>query len=199
MKQGWVAILGLAVLSCSSAPQNQVWVRDLLPRSVMARRPPFDAADPVASAGGVDYRTKLDPDSTDCQSFEDLFRVIRLEELERCLKTFSERQSFVYRLIPRSAALFETRSGLEKCSCLETALPEIPVPREIFFESWPDTRDPRSVECLSSSLDLDADVLWGFKWGWKAKVGVNLQVPLTEIPTQYVGWVRWLSWLVVSF
>ncbi len=195
-------LVGLLVLACSSAEKrerdsNRRTIRKLIPYSLHYRRTPFIGADPAVGPGGIDYQTNPRPGARfDCEPMKSLFKEIDLISLRRCLGTLKSDLVVLYRLKRDPAPFLVLDENPEmKPDCLRTALANIPVPREIFFQS----NEEGVMSCYSSRLDIEADELFWVKVP-KAKTALRLDFPLASPPeTDEQTHLLLMSWAMAPF
>jgi hypothetical protein len=178
MRQRWVILFALLAAaaalgtSCSimrkksekeaesAPPPREHLLKKIIPYTLRVRRPAGPGADPQAGPGGTDYYGSPRPDAKlDCQTPEWLFREIELSQLQTCLSTIKDARQERYRLKRVATPYLELDPSSGTPDCLKKALPVIPVPREIFFQS--NVEGP--LYCYSSRLAIEANETAGFR------------------------------------
>lgn len=180
-------------LSCASSSQKadtggregETWtnVEQMVLPSLYYRRPESIPADPLVGPGGEDYRSQPLPDARlDCKPARALFsgkNPIDLEAVRSCLASIKKPVEAVYRLRKdyRPALVLE-KDEKKTPPCLVSSLSEIPVPREIVFQS---PQIDGSLACYASGIRPENDRPIPFRWikhGWE----LGVQLPLEENP-----------------
>jgi hypothetical protein len=195
--QVWVLFLGLS--ACSGAPpkpeaaepsQGRPAVpplllnpthelHQLIPYSLKIRRPPGPGADPKVGPGGTDYTSHPLPDAKfDCETPTFLFSELKLDQVLQCVEDVKEASFVHYRLKRVPVPYLELQNPEDAPACLRTALPRIPVPREIFFES----NDEGRVLCYSARLNIEANETAGLKLPTH-RLDVRVDFPILAFPT----------------
>jgi len=187
------ALPAMLFSACSSAPKNDHFLHKIIVNNIHFRRPAGPGADPSGGPGGTDYRSDPAPDARlDCRPAAELFNGIDIKAVRECLSDKTTATPVSYRLrreaVPK---LVLNVDEPEKVSlCVYKTLPEIPVPREIFFE----TNEYGQMLCYSARLDIEADELAGAKMPM-AKIDVTIPLPLKRPPKDDAETVRLLqSW-----
>lgn len=172
--------------SCSSAvvydKDREIHkIHKVILSNLRARRPPSLPADPKADPGGEDYRSQPVPDSRfDCQPIRDLFKGVLLKELRECLSKTQQPITVFYRLRRMAQPYWRIEEDEEEVpACLKRALPEIPIPREIVFQS----NDEGPMQCYSARLDISSDELLSAKMPmdkWLLKISFPISDPYKD-------------------
>lgn len=196
-----LALCATLLSSCSSSKtkneKGEYQIRSLVPYNIHARRPPGLGADPSVTAGGVDYQSDpLPNEQFDCVNISELYKQLNLVNLRECFKSFEKPVSVTYRLRRAPAPYFEIQKEPPPPSCLKKLLPEIPVPREIFFQT---TEVGQRFDCYNSRLPLEADEFLWVKMPLARKELV-LRFPLGDVPSSDEKTHRLLlTWILAPF
>jgi hypothetical protein len=183
----WLGGLGGAVgvvttSGCASAPKGLRQLHGVGIFDLKIRRPEGKGADPQAGPGGKDYRSETPvSDQLDCRPSNELLKDVPLQELRACLdlmkSELKDEVDVAYRLRRQAQPQLELIETKSTPPCIKGALPVIPVPREIFFQSDEEGRP----ECYSSRLPIEADEVLSRKMPI-ARTNLVLQFPLAEVP-----------------
>jgi hypothetical protein len=211
-----VSVFLLAGLSCASPikkslPQGKVHeVAEIIYDSLRYRRPGSDAANPQASPGGVDFRTRDRANwrSLDCRKPEDFFakRIseFSLEKVDACLQSVpaDTKVSFKLKRGKTPAWLLEIEPSEENTpgtpDCLVQLLKKIPLPREVLFMG---RSSDGTLSCFASGQDWEEDIYVDLRIPYFAKKGMTLTLPgdyleLGKDPQARA--LRWMDSMVVS-
>lgn len=195
----WVSLF---LLSCSSASNNQVHtVHHIWLYNLHFRRPAQIGAAPRAAYGDEEYESHPKPNAQlDCQPLSDLFKNIDLNAFRSCLQSSNQMmvsESLNYRLhreITPYLALEEDDEA-DPQNCIRILLNQIPVPREVFFQS----NDEGQLNCYSSRVWLSQDVFLGIKDSLSS-FDVSINFPLPKIPvTDDETLMLLASWAMMPF
>ncbi len=150
----------------------------LIPYTLRVRRPTGEGANPKAGPGGTDYRSNPLPDSHfDCKDVASLFSETKLADVRACIAKVQSSARASYRLRRGATPYYELDESDDAAACLRTALPLIPLPREIFFQSNEGDR----LACYASRLPVEGDEVVGFKLPI-SKQALKLDFPLATQP-----------------
>ena len=179
---------------------SEYHLHKLVPYTLRVRRPSVPGANPKAGPGGTDYRTDPLPDEhLDCHDTAWLLREVPLEPLRQCLMTVRKNTSVNYSVrwlpVPR---LELDEDSAEDAPCLRKTLPQLPLPREILYQSMESGR----AACYSSRLAIESNEIAGFKLPMH-RLEVRIALPLDrEVPVvtdeqlraALMGWVLTPFW-----
>jgi len=185
-------------------------VTEVFYESLRYRRPGSDAADPQASPGGADFRTRDRANwrTLDCRKPDDFFqkRILEFsfERLDACLRSIPADTQVNLRLKRGKAPAWMLEVELAEDDrpgtpdCLVQLLRKIPLPREILFLG---RSTEGLVSCFASGQDWEEDIYLDLKIPYFAKKGMTLTLPgsyedLGKDPQSRV--LRWLDSVVVS-
>ncbi|OFZ19689.1 MAG: hypothetical protein A2X94_16675 [Bdellovibrionales bacterium GWB1_55_8] len=187
--------------ACSTASRSKEVNRtraitQFVPYSVHFRRTPTKGADPYAGPGGNDYVAEKLPDARfDCEPLQSLFKDIDLDGVRKCLASISNQVDVLYRLSRDPAPAFTLDENESVPECLKKGLKEIPVPREIFFETVEESRPV----CYAGRLNIEEDELFWVKLPI-ARKALRLSFPLDAPPNSDAETVLLLfSWAITPF
>ncbi len=193
----------LAILfgwSCSSAPQkNEHLLQSVLLYNLHFRRPQHLGARPNANWDDEDYFSQSRPNSNwDCEPLQKLFKELKLEAVRSCLRSVNEakeKRDLSYILKRGTMPILELED-LEKAPlCVKDLLSQIPVPREIFFQS----KDEGRLSCYSSRIPLASEEFLKIR-SHLHRFKVKINFPLEPIPKDDRETEFLLStWVLASF
>ncbi len=169
--------------------------------TVQFRRPLSESANPLAGPGGTDYRSHPLPNAKyDCERPAELFAraPVNLRKLRDCLVSMRASVKVLYRLRREPVPLLVLDSQDEMPACLREVAPELPMPREIVFQS----AESGSLQCYSARVDVDASQLMGFHVPIIRKLAVRLDLPvsLKDVPSNDASMVDLLTtWVIALF
>lgn len=201
----WGIILSLSLLAsagalsgCASTPKGLRKLHGVGIFHLKIRRPTGKGADPQAGPGGNDYRSESEVgQNLDCKSSNELFSQIHLSELKGCLELMKtdlkDELDVEYRLTRSDEPTLDLVQTKNTPECLKAALPQIPVPREIFFQS----DEEGAPGCYSSRLPIEADKVLGRKMPI-ARVNLLVQLPIADVPQSDHDLVNLLKTWVLS-
>lgn len=195
MRQGIAVALALVSgAACSTGGrggENEHSIQKVFVNKLRVRRPLGASVDPQAGPGGTDYRSNpLPNERLDCETLASMFSELDLGEARRCLSSLGEGTPPVsYRLRRESRPFLELKSPEDAPACLRLALPRIPVPREILFQS----PEKGQYTCYSARLDLEANQTFGELRLPTNRVEVLLKFPLAKKPSDDEETIRLLG------
>jgi hypothetical protein len=188
-----IVALGVSiVISACSAPRIQSRaVHELIPSTLKVRRPVSPGADPLVGPGGIDYRSAVLPNERlDCESVSELFSGMDLPAVRSCLASI-RRGEIRYDLDRATQPAWVLHDPEDAPECVARLLARIPVPREIFFQSW----NEGNANCYASRIDLESDELLHVKVPFRGQKSLQLEFPLMETLGSDADLVRVLgSW-----
>ncbi len=142
--------------------KNQVYsIHRLITSSLRFRRP--DEGVPVSGLG--------------CQTGDRFFKSIDLRRLRECLSEAQGKLPVFYDLKRSSQPVLRLNEDEPSSACLKAALFEIPVPREIVFES----NETGVIQCYSVRLKVEANEWVGARFPIHG-VSLRLRFPMTHVP-----------------
>ena len=186
---------------CTSAKKreterNRRQIHQIVPYTLRVRRPPGPGAHPTVGPGGVDYQSDPLPNERfDCEDVPWLFKDVDLVEARACLTSLTSTASVLYRLKRVDAPYLEIDAVDETPSCLVSALPKIPLPREFFFQS----NEEGQLRCYGTRLDIEADEIAGLKMP-RNRLALRIDLPLAQAPlNDKETRLLLLSWVLTPF
>lgn len=219
-----IFILALGLPSCSLVrpvkikPDPQYKVKNILTETLRVRRPKYRGANPKADPGTKEYKSEAPVGSDfDCRRPGWMLRGRDLLQIRQCLLSFEDINEeeedvtleYTYRLIRKNQPYFELE-GLKdyledkeakdedwKENCMYELLAQIPVPREIFYQSL----EGGEPVCYSSRLGIEGNRVFGVKTPLK-KFEMKIRFPLRieESPNNNADVVRLLvAWGLTPF
>ncbi|MGK5082860.1 hypothetical protein WDW37_06115 [Bdellovibrionota bacterium FG-1] len=196
----------LGAWSCSSAGKKGVSdapsrgvaphaIHRLIPYTLRVRRPAGPGANPLAGPGGEDFTSHPLPDAKfDCEPPVAMFRDFKMNEIRECLKSVQKDPNqkstkIAYRLKRIDIPVMELENPESAPDCVRKLLPNIPVPREIFFQS----SEEGALLCYSARLDVEANEKMGIRLPThRLTVKVDLaSLKISEIPEGPEGDAEW--------
>lgn len=195
---------GIIFSACSSAPVLEKEIRQIDAHHIRVRRPVGESADPKAGPGGIDFQSQPLPNSQlDCQKLEDFLSGISLPAVSQCLIQLQNltdqkgRFELEYELLLSSSPEWVLTQDEDRPNCLNQALPNIPVPREIIYVA--ESPEQKTRWCYSSRLPVGKGEVLGLKLSNKGQKLV-LQFPLVKVPENESELRRTLSaWVLTPF
>lgn len=173
---------GIFLTGCSTGEKRETHIlHQLLLYNLHVRRPPGVGAESSAVPGEYEYESHPRPNERfDCEPLKTLFSKFDLKAVRNCLNRAQEGE-LVYQLTrsPSPFLTLQESNPEDRIDCAERLLKQIPVPREIFFQSGQKDDDGEGVRfsCYSSRLStIESDVL-GVR-GAMDKVNVKVQLPI---------------------
>ncbi len=174
--------------ACSSTPKNTFTLTEFYTAPIRIRRPTYAPSNPTAGPGGIDYQASPAPSKNfDCQDSSALFRNLQKPQLLACLMkiqtegSVDEPKIVKYDLELGVQPVLKLDEDLEKPTCLRTTLPEIAVPREIFFQSDLKTGEGERLTCFSSRLEIEKGETLGIRLSSSGGV-LKLTFPIDPFP-----------------
>jgi hypothetical protein len=187
-----------------SQPAREYALKQLIPYTLKVRRPLSPGANPKAGPGGIDYQSDpLPGPGFDCQDVNWLFREFKLKELRECL-------AFVVIPSPPAPTITELKFNVrwqavpelvletdeETPECLRALIPRIPVPREVFFQSYD---EQGKISCYSSRFDVEANEVGGFRLPF-GRTALRVQLPLDPEPKDDAEMrMQLMAWALTPF
>jgi hypothetical protein len=188
-----IFFLFIILEGCSGAPyKREHLLKSLLLYNIHFRRTPGVGADPNALPHEEGFESKPKPDrQLDCQSMNSLFHQVNLVALRECLAKTSQLQNdsstlpdalvdahvAEYRLFRETTPVFKLEETKGTPFCMKELLREIPVPREIFFQSDEDGY----LSCYNSRISIKEDEFLGLP-SFFSRVRLKIVFPLKNIP-----------------
>lgn len=204
--------------ACSGLKKHEHAVAQVVPYNMRFRRPVYVGAVDDSNPGEEDFQSNpLPTERYDCDKPDVLLKEIDLKAARECLNSVpktekkGEEEVVVKRKIDY-ALKRGTRSTLELIpavskdhpelntpECFKTALPIIPVPREIFFQGMSTEEKPATQEpvCYASRLIGDKDQVLGRKVPF-GKVVVTLPLPLAAPLANDEETIKYLTAVAVT-
>jgi 1-acyl-sn-glycerol-3-phosphate acyltransferase len=177
----------LSGAGCAGSPKNTFTLTEFWAAPIRVRRPEYAPSDPKAGPGGVDYQSTPAPDkSYNCEEPRSLLSKLDFSVVTACLRkiqtegTVEESKKVKYFLELGPQPTLKLDEDPEKPTCLRSALPEIPVPREIFFHALREEQ----VSCFSSRLNIEQGETLGIRFSSKGSTLV-LKFPLEKFPKDF--------------
>lgn len=205
MRRALVCVL-LVLLGCSSAPKDEFEIENWLEAPIRVRRPPGQAADPTANPGDPFYSTES-ASLTDfhCRKYDVLFQKVNLPALRECFtEEIRQKGVFYFKLVrgdqPKLVLDYDPDDIKENPkevppACIREIIPELPVPREVFFLS----REQHENACYSARLDLESGQVLGIQHSF-SEVAVEVQLPIPSPPETDEEMKRFLmGWILRPF
>lgn len=196
------AALLAGATGCSSGPSGryQHAIHHLALDNVQFRRPPVESATDSVDPDEEGYRTTPMPSARlGCQNRHEFFANLDFGKVGNCLNSIKEEYRAFYRLERDIQPKLVLEDPEKAPQCLRELLPELPVPREIVFQTDEEAENPLS--CYASRLDLSADRFLGIPNPLKhtyVQVGFPLISPdLAATPARTVNFLA--SWVLTPF
>lgn len=143
--------------SCSTPKLGTRVLKKIYIQNMAMRRPEGVGARFEAATDEEDYASHPLPDDRfDCRSANEFFSTLNLNEVANCLESseeFLSTQPLVYRLYRKDQPYFELLplDGKDYPACISNLIPQIPVPREIFFQA----KEESGLGCYSARLPTE--------------------------------------------
>ncbi len=195
--------LTLIITACSSAPKTQKHlVSQIISDSLRVRRTTTPPTDPKVGPGGPDY--KADPKTKtdfECKKPQTLYENLDLTNIQSCLQSITKpiQVKYVLDFTHTPSWKLDINKDIQVVppKCIQKYLSIIPVPREIFFQTYSNNG---SLNCYSSFIDTNADQFLGAKVSSKNGFELNIVFPLTPSPQKKNDIKRHLiSWSMAPF
>jgi len=171
---------GAIGLACKSSAKWDHAVKKFLPQHMKVRRPVGKAADPKVKAGGEDFTSKPLPNERfDCEPSASIFKDLRVQEVYRCVSEVEKPILVTYRLVRSTQPVWTLVPDEGQPECLGKLLGQIPIPREIVFQTAGTPGQPafERHECYAANIDVHADEWMGAKIP-KNQAEMTLSLPL---------------------
>ena len=168
-------------MGCSSESYRKDHVVDkIILYHLSWRRPLSQGADIHSVRGEEGYESEPRPDSHfDCKKLSGLFQGIALAPLRECLVKSNRLQHTIVYVLKRTVSPYLEIKKLENFpSCLESVLPQIKVPREIFFQG---KEGDEVLSCYNARIPIVEEEFLGIK-NFLYPVNLKIKFPLTRVP-----------------
>lgn len=185
---------------CSSASKKSVHsIHQLWLYNLHYRRPPQIGADPDAAYGELEYESHPKPNAQfDCLPLKNLFSNLNLDSIRSCLQSSNQMmmsQSLYYELHREISPYLALQDPDQAPDCFRALLVNIPIPREIFFQS----NEGGQLNCYSSRIWLSKDVFLGIKDSLSS-FNVEVKFPIPNLPTTHDETLMLLtSWVMMAY
>lgn len=149
--------------------------------TIHVRRPPSPPANPGAFIEEPDYRSHPAPDERfDCQPLHSLIDGFDLKRIRECFLSIAPGTELKYELDTGHPPSWRLKPAKNAPECLPASLTQLPVPREIVFQSTQRTAsNRRRYDCYASRLDTGKPLALRIEFPLKSPLETDEQVRAT--------------------